>query len=49
MEVYKVFECGLLYSPSGKTEWTIYWSDGSVTKEMRPCVIAIPPNIINTF
>lgn len=43
MEVYKVFECGLLYCPSGKTKYTIWWSDGTITEEMRPCLIIPKP------
>ena len=35
--IYKIFECGLSWHPSGWTEFTIHWSDGTNTVEKRPC------------
>ena len=35
--IYVVWEQGLVYSPTGRTTWTLYWSDGSVTTEERIC------------
>lgn len=43
MEKFKIFECGLLYSPSGETTYTIWWSDGSITEEVRKCIVPPKP------
>lgn len=34
---YVKYETGLVWHPSGWVEITLYWSDGSVTVEKRPC------------
>lgn len=41
LSAIKIFEGGLIYSPSGWTKYIIYWSDGSITEEKRPCQMVI--------
>jgi len=39
-EKYKLYEMGLSYSASAR-EWVIGWSDGTITREMRPANLPI--------